>query len=87
ILRPVFVILATLSTIWDFKVFDQVWIMLNQRPAADYFLLGIYSFSESFRVTQYGLGSALAVILVLILALATSGYVRHYLGQLGEEAA
>ncbi|HEX6348077.1 MAG TPA: sugar ABC transporter permease, partial [Candidatus Dormibacteraeota bacterium] len=47
ILRPVFVILATLSTIWDFKVFDQVWIMLNQRPAADYFLLGIYSFSES----------------------------------------
>jgi len=87
ILRPVFVILATLSTIWDFKVFDQVWIMLNQRPAADYFLLGIYSFSESFRVTQYGLGAALAVILVLLLAIATSGYVRHYLGRLEGEGA
>ena len=86
VLRPVFIILATLSTIWDFKVFDQVWIMLNQRPGADYFLLGIYSFSESFRVTQYGLGSALAVLLVLILVVVTSGYVRHYMGQLGEES-
>jgi len=86
VLRPVFIILATLSTIWDFKVFDQVWVMLNQRPGADYFLLGIYSFSESFRVTQYGLGSALAVLLVLILVVVTSGYVRHYMGQLGEES-
>jgi N,N'-diacetylchitobiose transport system permease protein len=86
VLRPVFIILATLSTIWDFKVFDQVWVMLNQRPARDYFLLGIYSFSESFRVTQYGLGATLAVVMVLILAIATSGYVRHYMGRLGEEA-
>jgi len=61
--------------------------MLNQRPAADYFLRGIYSFSESFRVTQYGLGAALAVILVLLLAIATSGYVRHYLGRLEGEGA
>jgi len=87
VLRPVLVIVASLSTIWDFQVFNQIWVMLNQRPSSDYFLLGIYSFSASSRVTQYGLGAALAVILVLLLAIATSGYVRHYLGRLGEEAA
>ena len=31
--------------------------MLDQRPSSDYFLMGIYSFVESFRISQYGLGS------------------------------
>lgn len=88
VLRPVLVIVATLSTIWDFQVFNQVWVMLNQRPGQDYFLLGIYSFSESFRVTQYGRGAALAVIMVLLLLVATSVYIRYYVRQvMAPEAA
>ena len=88
VLRPVLVIVATLSTIWDFQVFNQVWVMLNQRPSADYFLLGIYTFSESFRITQYGRGAALAVIMVLLLLVATSVYIRYYVRQvMAPEAA
>jgi ABC-type Fe3+ transport system permease subunit len=67
ILKPIFVILASLSVIWNFQVFSQIWIIRNARPEDDYFLLSIYSFVESFRVSQYGLGAAIAVVMVLLM--------------------
>lgn len=77
ILRPVLLVLFSLSTIWDFGVFNQVWVLLNQRPSKDYFLISVYSFQESFRVSQYGLGSAAAVVMVAILVVVTFAYVRQ----------
>jgi N,N'-diacetylchitobiose transport system permease protein len=83
VLKPIFLLLATLSTIWDFKVFTQIWVMLNQRPSRDYFLLGIWTYSESFGVTRYGKGAAIAVVMVLLLLLLTAFYVRHMLRAVG----
>jgi N,N'-diacetylchitobiose transport system permease protein len=77
ILRPIFLILFSLSTIWDFQVFNQVWVLLNQRPSKDYFLISVFSFQESFRVSQFGLGSASAVVMVAILVVVTFFYVRQ----------
>ena len=77
ILKPIFVIVTSLSIIWDFQVFNQVWIMLDERPSSDYFLMSIYSFVESFRISEYGLGSAIAVVMVLIMLVVTSVYVRQ----------
>jgi N,N'-diacetylchitobiose transport system permease protein len=83
VLKPIFLILATLSTIWDFKVFTQIWVMLNQRPGREYFLLGIWSYSESFGVTRYGKGAAIAVVMVLLLLALTAFYVRQMLKAVG----
>jgi N,N'-diacetylchitobiose transport system permease protein len=83
VLKPIFLILATLSTIWDFKVFTQIWVMLNQRPSREYFLLGIWSYSESFGVTRYGKGAAIAVVMVLLLLALTFFYVRQMLKAVG----
>ena len=83
VMKPIFLILATLSTIWDFKVFTQIWVLLNQRPSREYFLLGIWSYSESFGVTRYGKGAAIAVIMVILLMLVTSFYVRQMLRAVG----
>src|SRR2546428_9558155 len=66
ILRPVFLVVISLSTIWDFGVFNQVWVLLNQRPSQDYFVMSVYSFHESFRVSQFGLGAAAALAMVAI---------------------
>jgi N,N'-diacetylchitobiose transport system permease protein len=77
ILRPIFVILLSLSTIWDFQVFNQVWIMLNARPSSQYYVMGVYSYVEAFRVTQYGRGAAVSVVLVAMLMIATFFYVRQ----------
>jgi N,N'-diacetylchitobiose transport system permease protein len=77
ILRPLFLILFSLSTIWDFGVFNQVWVLLNQRPSKDYFLISVYTFQESFRISHYGLGSAAAVVMIVILFAVTFVYVRQ----------
>jgi N,N'-diacetylchitobiose transport system permease protein len=80
-LKPVFLIVTSLSTIWDFGVFIQIYVLLNQRPSADYFTIGIYSFRESFGVSQYGVGAAIAVLMVVILVVVTIFYVRETVRQ------
>jgi len=77
LLKPIFLIVTCLSTIWDFGVFNQIYVMLNQRPSSDYFTIAIYSYRESFGVTQYGLGAAIAVLMVLVLVFVTFFYVRE----------
>lgn len=81
IMKPVFLIVTTLSTIWDFGVFNQPYVLLNERPSADYFTIAIYSYRESFGVTQYGLGAAIAVVMVIVLAFVTLFYVRETVRQ------
>ncbi len=81
VLRPLFVILVSLSTIWDFQVFTQVWLILNARPSQSYYVIGVYSFVESFKAAQYGSGSAIAVGMVAILFVATFFYIRYYVRQ------
>jgi N,N'-diacetylchitobiose transport system permease protein len=77
IMKPIFLIVICLSTIWDFGVFNQIYVLLNQRPSSDYFTIAIYSYRESFGVTQYGLGAAIAVIMVIVLVFVTFFYVRE----------
>jgi len=77
LLKPLLIILTSLSIIWDFQVFNQVWIMLGERPSQDYYLMSIYAFVQSFRINEYGLGSAIAVVMVALMMVATVVYVRQ----------
>ena len=83
VIRPVFVILTSLSLIWDFQVFNQVWVMLGGRVPKDYYLLSVYSYVESFGVSNYGRGAAIALVMVLMLLVVTFFYVRQLL-RIGE---
>lgn len=76
-LKPVFLIVTCLSTIWDFGVFNQPYVLLNERPSSDYYTIAIYAYRESFGVTQYGLGAAIAVVMVIVLVIVTLFYVRE----------
>jgi N,N'-diacetylchitobiose transport system permease protein len=86
ILKPIFVILTSLSVIWDFQVFNQVWLMRNANPTEDYFLMGVYSFFESFRISEYGYGAAIALVMVVLLFVITLFYIRQML-RIGEVEA
>jgi N,N'-diacetylchitobiose transport system permease protein len=39
--------------------------------------MSIYSFVESFRISEYGLGSAIAVVMVLFMFGVTFVYIRQ----------
>jgi N,N'-diacetylchitobiose transport system permease protein len=81
-LKPIFLILILLSVIWDFNVFTQTYIITGQLGNRDEYNLALYSYSQAFQLPpEVGLGSALALILTVILLIITIGYIRANIKQ------
>ena len=77
VLKPVFAVVTILSTIWDFKVFTQVYLMPGGGGTnREVFNLGVWSYITSFAQGKYGMGSAIAVLLTLLLLGITALYLR-----------
>ncbi len=77
LLRPVLAVVTILSTIWDFKVFTQVFLMPGGDGAnREVYNLGVWSYITSFSQGKYGLGSAIAVLLTGLLLVITVLYLR-----------
>lgn len=83
-LRPILLLVAILSVIWDFNVFNQIWILTGGGPGGATTTLGIWSFTEAFTSQSYGRGAAIAVISVVLLMFLTAYYLRR-LVRSGEE--
>ncbi|MFQ6197440.1 carbohydrate ABC transporter permease [Streptomyces sp. NPDC000405] len=84
-LRPILVVVTIQSVIWDFKVFTQIYVMTNGGGIAGQNLtLNVYAYQKAFASSQYGLGSAIGVVMLLILLAVTLGYLR-LLRRQGEE--
>jgi N,N'-diacetylchitobiose transport system permease protein len=83
LVKPIFVILISLSIIWDFQVFNQIWLIRDGEPEEDYWLMSVYSFVEAFRLGEYGFGAAIAVVMVGIMFVATFVYIRQMI-RIGE---
>lgn len=82
LLRPIFSLLVTLSIIWDFGVFTQVYIIMGELGQRDLYNLGLYEYSDAFTLPPtYGLASALAFVLTIIVLIITVGYVRTQVKQ------
>jgi N,N'-diacetylchitobiose transport system permease protein len=77
VLKPIFLILTSLSIIWDFGVFTQPFLLLNSRPNQDYYLMSIYLYEKSIGIHEYGLGSAVALVMVAIMLVLSFFYVRQ----------
>ncbi len=76
-LKPVFAVVTILSTIWDFKVFAQLYLMPGGDGANREVLnLGVWSYLQSFAQNRFGYGSAIAVVLTLLLLVITVSYLR-----------
>ena len=51
--------------------------MLEFRPDPEYYTMAVYAFQTSFGISEYGKGSAIAVVMVGMLLLATLYYLRR----------
>ncbi|MFI7098432.1 carbohydrate ABC transporter permease [Streptomyces sp. NPDC050161] len=84
-LRPILVVVTLQSVIWDFKVFTQIYVMTNGGGIAKQNLvLNVYAYQTAFASAQYSLGSAIGVVMLLILLAVSLGYLR-LLRRQGEE--
>ncbi|MEU8230642.1 sugar ABC transporter permease [Actinoplanes sp. NPDC048967] len=77
ILKPLLVIVTTLSVIWNFGLFTQVYVVRNGRPEEEYQVLATWAYSTAFKNNNYGLGSAIAVVTVLLLLGVMAFYMRQ----------
>jgi N,N'-diacetylchitobiose transport system permease protein len=83
VLKPIIVMLATLSVIWDMGVFPQVFVMRGGHPEAEFQLLTTYSYDRAFVVNDYAQGSAIALVTVVLLLGVVAVYMRQML-KIGE---
>ncbi len=75
--RPLLMIATIQSIIWDFKVFTQIYVMTNGGGVAGRNLvLNVYAYQQAFAGQEYGLGSAIGVVMTLLLLSVTGLYVR-----------
>jgi N,N'-diacetylchitobiose transport system permease protein len=87
ILKPIFLILTSLSIIWDFGVFTQPYLLIDQtRINASNELMGIYLFEEGYLKTDFGRGAAISILMLLIVAILSVVYVRKMV-KAGDETA
>ncbi|MYW67446.1 ABC transporter permease subunit [Streptomyces sp. SID8379] len=83
ILKPIIVMLTTLSVIWDMGVFPQVFVMRGGHPEDEFQLLTTYSYDRAFQVNDYAQGSAIALVTVILLLGVVAVYMRQML-KIGE---
>jgi N,N'-diacetylchitobiose transport system permease protein len=77
-LRPILLILTSLSIIWDFGVFTQAYLLIgaSQVNASNY-LMGVYVYIEGYSHSDFGRGAAISILMLLIVAALSVVYVRR----------
>ena len=78
-LKNVLFVVILLRSIWMFTKFDTVWLLTQGGGAEKYIrTLPVYAYKRTFMYYQAGLGSALAVIMFIILVVATAIYFKTF---------
>jgi N,N'-diacetylchitobiose transport system permease protein len=77
-LRPVLLILTSLSILWDFGVFTQPYLLIGQAHLhPGNYLMGIYLFEEGYLKADYGRGAAISILMLVMVAAMSVFYVRR----------
>jgi N,N'-diacetylchitobiose transport system permease protein len=77
ILRPILLILTSLSIIWDFGVFTQPYLLIGQSNiTSGNYLMSIYLFEEGYLKSDFGRGAAISILMLVIVAVLSVVYVR-----------
>lgn len=82
--RETFLVMATITVIGAFKVFDIVWVMTAGGPNRSSEVLGNYLYRSGFRNDEMGYASALATLLFIVTFVLS--FVQLRLGRTGREA-
>ena len=85
VLKPVLLILTSLSIIWDFGVFTQPYLLIGPgHQTSSNYLMSIYLYVEGYGQTNFGRGAAISILMLLIVAGLSFFYVRSML-RVGDE--
>ena len=78
ILKPILLILTSLSIIWDFGVFTQPYLLIGASHLdATNYLMGVYVYIEGYGHSDFGRGAAISVLMLLMVVALSVVYVRR----------
>jgi N,N'-diacetylchitobiose transport system permease protein len=78
ILKPIFLIVTSLSIIWDFGVFTQPYLLIGSSAVdTTNYVMGVYVFIEGYAHSDFGRGAAISLFMLLIVAALSVVYVRR----------
>lgn len=82
-IRPTFVFMILMTTMWSFLVFDYIYILTGGGPNHASEVLGTYAYSKAFTGLEAGYGAAIAMTMSFICAIIIAAFV--YLRKRGWE--
>jgi N,N'-diacetylchitobiose transport system permease protein len=78
VLKPILLILTSLSIIWDFGVFTQPYLLIGpERLDSTNYLMGVYVFLEGYAQSDFGRGAAISLLMLVTVAVLSVVYVRR----------
>ena len=77
VIMPILLILTSLSILWDFGVFTQVYLLIGQgHIVPDNYTMGVYVYEEGYVLHDFGRGAAISLLMLVIVAAMSVVYVR-----------
>jgi N,N'-diacetylchitobiose transport system permease protein len=77
IIRPFLLLCTSLSFIWDFQVFTQIWALRQSSPEPGYWTVGIYLYEEGFTSSHYSTSSVVSISMILLMLVVLVAYIRQ----------
>jgi N,N'-diacetylchitobiose transport system permease protein len=78
-LRPTLLLVSILSVIWDYNVFNQIWLVSRGGPGDATSTLGVFTYKTAFVGFHIGHGAAISVVTTVLLLGLTAVYIRSLL--------
>lgn len=77
IIRPFLLLCTSLSFIWDFQVFAQIWALRQNSPEPGYWTVGVYLYEEGFTSSHYSTSSVISIAMILLMLVVLIAYIRQ----------
>ncbi|MET9634629.1 sugar ABC transporter permease [Lentzea sp. NPDC006480] len=78
-IKSLLMMVTFLSTLWDFKVFAQIWVFKEGGPSGESTTLAVLQYLEGIAKSHFGVAAAISVLMMIILGLITFQYLRRLL--------
>ncbi|MFI6423722.1 carbohydrate ABC transporter permease [Promicromonospora sp. NPDC050880] len=78
-LRPISIVVIGISLVGSLKTFDIVWLLTRGGPGTASETLALTMYRQTFTLSRYGYGAAVAVVLTVIVLAASWIYLRRQL--------
>ncbi|MBB5775716.1 carbohydrate ABC transporter permease [Nonomuraea jabiensis] len=81
LMRPLTAVVVGLALVASLKTFDIVWVLTQGGPGRNSETLAVTMYKETFVASDYGYGSAVAVMLTVVTGLASYLYLKRQVTQ------